>query len=70
MAFQNTPRFFEWGLDSTFIFDSFSRNCQKKALAVLVSVCCVALKLAHNGLQLGEVAEIEDETFNFTQKFN
>jgi hypothetical protein len=26
--------------------------------------------IAHNGLQLGEVAEIEAQMFNFAQKFN
>jgi hypothetical protein len=29
-----------------------------------------SFSLAHNGLQLGEVAEIEAKKFSFAQKFN
>jgi hypothetical protein len=32
--------------------------------------CCVVRRVAGNGLQLGEVSEIEAQTFSFAQKFN
>ena len=42
------------------VFFSFSVRCFGKRLEMLT----------HNGLQLGEVAEIEAQMFSFAQKFN
>jgi hypothetical protein len=36
----------------------------------VVEVCTVAGGITPNGLQLGEVAEIEAQMFSFAQKFN
>ncbi len=60
MAFQNTPRFFSgfW----TPLFCEYSKLLFKIQHTL-------SIKLAHNVLQLGEVADLEALTFNLALMF-